>query len=104
MSTNIKNTDNDEINLVELFETLFSHKLFIFIVTFIFTLCGIGYAMLSTPIYQAQALIQVEKNQNNTLLGDLSSLLSPSQTNSATEIELMKSRMILGKTIDELNL
>lgn len=105
MSIDTQNTvDNNEIDLIELFETVFSHKWFIIIITLIFALCGVGYTLFSTPIYQTEALIQVEKNQNNPLLGDLSSVFSASQSNTSTEIELIKSRMVLGKTINDFNL
>jgi tyrosine-protein kinase Etk/Wzc len=59
---------------------------------------------LATPIYQADALIQVEQKQGNAILSNLSQMLPDSQPQSAPEIALLQSRMILGKTVDDLNL
>lgn len=62
------------------------------------------YALLATPIYQSTALIQVEQKQGNVILDSLSQMLPDSQPQSAPEIALIQSRMILGKTVDDLNL
>ena len=62
------------------------------------------YAIFATPIYQADALIQVEQKQANAILSNLSQMLPDSQPQSAPEIALLQSRMILGKTVDDLNL
>ena len=56
------------------------------------------------PVYQADSLIQIEQKQGNVLLNDLSQMLPDSQPQSAPEIILLQSRMILGKTVDDLNL
>ena len=55
-------------------------------------------------MYQADALIQVEQKQGNNILNNLSQMLPDSQPQSAPEIALLQSRMILGKTVDDLNL
>lgn len=55
------------------------------------------YALFATPIYQADALIQVEQKQGNALLSNLSQMLPDSQPSSAPEITLLQSRMVLGK-------
>jgi tyrosine-protein kinase Etk/Wzc len=60
--------------------------------------------LFATPIYQADALIQVEQKQANAILSNLSQMLPDSQPQSAPEIALLQSRMILGKTVDDLNL
>ncbi|MGZ0857443.1 polysaccharide biosynthesis tyrosine autokinase, partial [Klebsiella pneumoniae] len=60
--------------------------------------------IFATPIYQADALIQVEQKQANAILSNLSQMLPDSQPQSAPEIALIRSRMILGKTVDDLNL
>ncbi|EPF4793325.1 polysaccharide biosynthesis tyrosine autokinase, partial [Escherichia coli] len=69
-----------------------------------FTLLALLYAIFATPIYQADALIQVEQKQANAILSNLSQMLPNSQPQSAPEITLLGSRMILGKTVDDLNL
>ncbi|ENO7553209.1 polysaccharide biosynthesis tyrosine autokinase, partial [Klebsiella quasipneumoniae] len=47
---------------------------------------------------------QIEQKQGNAILNSLSQMLPDSQPQSAPEISLLQSRMILGKTIDDLNL
>ncbi|HDZ2957518.1 TPA: polysaccharide biosynthesis tyrosine autokinase, partial [Klebsiella pneumoniae] len=56
------------------------------------------------PIYQADALIQVEQKQGNAILNSINQILPNSQPESAPELTLLQSRMILGKTVDDLNL
>ncbi|MBZ6715707.1 polysaccharide biosynthesis tyrosine autokinase, partial [Klebsiella pneumoniae] len=50
------------------------------------------------------AMVQVEEKQANAILSNLSQMLPDSQPQSAPEIALLQSRMILGKTVDDLNL
>ncbi len=96
--------DNEEIDLGRLIGEIIDHRKIIISITALFTLIGIVYALFSTPIYQANALIQVEQKQANAILSNLSQMLPDSQPQSATEIALLQSRMILGKTVDDLNL
>ena len=44
---------NDEIDLFELFESLWKEKVLIVTITFVTTLAGIGYAFSISPTYQA---------------------------------------------------
>ncbi|HFM3205601.1 TPA: Wzz/FepE/Etk N-terminal domain-containing protein, partial [Escherichia coli] len=69
-----------------------------------FALVGGLYSWIATPIYKADALIQVEQNTGNSILTNLSSILPDNQPASAPEIELLKSRMVLGGAVEELNL
>ncbi|MEX0495278.1 polysaccharide biosynthesis tyrosine autokinase [Raoultella terrigena] len=96
--------DSDEIDLGRLIGELIDHRKLIISITSLFTLLALTYAIFSTPIYQADALIQVEQKQANALLSSLSQVLPDSQPQSAPEVTLLKSRMILGKTVDDLNL
>lgn len=96
--------DNDEIDLMGLLGTLIDHKWLIAGVTGVFMAAGVAYALLATPVYQANALIQVEPKKNDPLgFSDVSSLLGK-ESPSATEIELIKSRTNIGGAIDNLQL
>lgn len=99
-----ENKDADEIDLSRLYGELIDHRKLIISVTAFFTLIALVYSLFSTPIYQADSLIQVEQKQANTILSNLSQMLPDSQPQSAPEITLLQSRMILGKTVDDLNL
>ncbi|WP_371343804.1 polysaccharide biosynthesis tyrosine autokinase [Klebsiella quasipneumoniae] len=99
-----ENKDADEIDLSRLYGELIDHRKLIISVTAFFTLIALVYSLFSTPIYQADSLIQVEQKQANAILSNLSQMLPDSQPQSAPEITLLQSRMILGKTVDDLNL
>jgi len=93
-----------EINLGMLLGVLLDHYKFIVAFTAVFTFAAMLYAFNAAPIYQANALIQIEQKQGNTLLNNFSQMLPDSQPQSAPEITLLRSRMILGKTVDTLGL
>lgn len=96
--------DDEGIDLGRLVGEVIDHRKQIVSVTSLFTLIALLYAIFATPIYQANALVQVEQKQANAILNNLSQMLPNSQPQSAPEITLLGSRMILGKTVDDLNL
>ncbi len=96
--------DDEGLDLGRLLGEVIDHRKLIVSVTSLFTLLALLYAIFATPIYQADALIQVEQKQANAILSNLSQMLPNSQPRSAPEITLLGSRMILGKTVDDLNL
>ena len=96
--------DDEGLDLGRLLGEVIDHRKLIVSVTSLFTLLALLYAIFATPIYQADALIQVEQKQANAILSNLSQMLPNSQPQSAPEITLLGSRMILGKTVDDLNL
>ncbi|HIG5639323.1 TPA: Wzz/FepE/Etk N-terminal domain-containing protein, partial [Klebsiella pneumoniae] len=96
--------ESDEIDFGRLIGELIDHRKLIISVTSLFTVIALIYSIFSTPVYQADALIQVEQKQGNSILNNLSQILPDSQPQSAPEIALLQSRMILGKTVDDLNL
>lgn len=96
--------EDDEIDLLGLLGTLIDHKWLIAVITGIFMVAGVAYAVLATPVYQANALLQVEAKKNDLLgFSDIGSMLGK-ESPSATEIELIQSRLVIGKTIDNLQL
>lgn len=103
-SAKVSETNSDEIDLGRLLGTLLDNRWLIIGVTAVFTVLGIMYAMLATPVYKADALVQVEQNSGNSLLNDISSMLPDAKPQSAAEIELIKSRMVIGKTVNDLAL
>ncbi|SDR14321.1 tyrosine-protein kinase Etk/Wzc [Pseudomonas grimontii] len=100
----VREDDADEIDLLGLFGTLIDHKWLIAAITGAFMMTGAAYAVLATPVFQANAMLQVEAKKNDLLgFSDVSSMLGK-ESPSATEIELIKSRAVIGKTVDELKL
>ncbi|WP_233963971.1 tyrosine-protein kinase Wzc [Pectobacterium versatile] len=104
ISGKVSETHSDEIDLGRLLGTLLDNRWLIIAVTALFTIIGIFYAVLATPVYKTDALIQVEQSQGNSLLNDISSMLPDSKPKSDAEIELIKSRMVIGKTVNDLAL
>ncbi|MBY7766015.1 polysaccharide biosynthesis tyrosine autokinase [Vibrio fluvialis] len=99
-------SQSDEIDLGKLFGILLDAKWVIIITTFVFAVLGAAFALLSTPIYKADALIQIEQKSSggiSSLVGDMGELFS-SESSATTEIEIIRSRMILGDTVDKFNL
>ncbi|WP_417530267.1 polysaccharide biosynthesis tyrosine autokinase [Marinobacter lipolyticus] len=96
--------DDDEIDLLALFGTLWDSRWLIAAFTLAFTVMGVAYALLATPVYKASSLIQVE-DETGAMPGmeDISSLLGSTST-ATTEIQLIKSRAVLGQVVDDLNL
>lgn len=97
-------SDDDEIDLARLLGLLIDHRWFIIITTAVFMIFGVAYALLATPIYQADALLQVEKKSSGLpAIGEMSELFA-TESEAATEIEIMKSRMVVGAVVDQLKL
>jgi tyrosine-protein kinase Etk/Wzc len=100
-------SDNpDVIDLGKLLGILLDAKWLIMLTTFAFVVFGIAFALLSTPIYKADALIQIEQKSSggiSSMVGDMGELFSQ-ESSATTEVEIIKSRMILGETVDKFNL
>ncbi|KII77741.1 polysaccharide biosynthesis tyrosine autokinase [Vibrio renipiscarius] len=97
---------SDEIDLGKLFGILLDAKWLIVAVTALFAVIGVTVALLSTPIYKADALLQIEEKSSggiSAMVGDMGDMFSQ-ESSATTEIEIIKSRMILGDTVEEFNL
>lgn len=97
---------DDEIDLGKLFGILIDAKWFIIGITLLFATIGIAVALLSTPVYKADALIQIEQKSSggiSAMVGDMGDLFA-AESSATTEIEIIKSRMILGDTVVKFNL
>ena len=94
------------INLGRIMGLMLDNKWLIIGITCFFALTGVIYALCTTPVYQADALVQVEQKSGGIPgLSDVSDMLgSGGDSETSTEIELIKSRMIISQTVDELNL
>lgn len=94
----------DEGELGRYIAELLDHRKLILTITGCCIMLTALYALLATPIYQADVLIQVEQKQGNAIIDSLSQMLPDSQPISAPEISLIQSRMVVGQTVDDLNL
>ena len=99
--------DDDNIDLLALFGTLIDSKWIIIGITALFCVFGVAYAVLSTPVYQANALVQVEEKKGGmAALGGMAEMteMFGGTSPAVTEIELLKSRAVLGKAVENLKL
>lgn len=95
----------DTIDLKELFFSLIAQWKMITLCVLLSIVCALLYLRTTPDIYAVDAMVQVEdsKGASAALLGDLSNMIeqkSPAQA----EIEILKSRLVLGSVIDHLNL
>ncbi|WP_407456660.1 polysaccharide biosynthesis tyrosine autokinase [Fibrobacter sp.] len=66
---------------------------------------GVFVAMWIRPVYQVDALLQIESKNNKTagLMGSLGSLFATSSP-AETEMELIKSRQVMGSAVEKMHL
>ncbi len=84
--------------------TLLDHKWLIGGISIAFMALGVAYAVLTPPVYQATALVQVEPKKGDMLgFSDVGSLLGK-ESPTVTEVELIRSRITIGTAVDNLNL
>ncbi len=95
----------DEISLRELLDIVLSGKWLIAAVTAVATALGGAHALLATPIYEAEALVQVE-DQRGGMPGfdSFSGLFGEQSAPAETEIEVLRSRRVLGQVVEDLDL
>ena len=88
--------EDDEIDLLQLVHTIWNGKWLILLFTLIATLLAFVYAFGQSPIYKADALLQVE-SQKSAIPGieDIAGL-GGDDASVGTELEIIKSRKIIG--------
>ncbi|MDN6181048.1 MAG: polysaccharide biosynthesis tyrosine autokinase, partial [Halomonas subglaciescola] len=92
---------DDEIDLGRLFGMLLDHKWWIIGITLLFAVIGVAYALLSTPIYRADALVQVESKAGmSNPLEDVRSMLGE-EPKADAQIGILRSRLVLGRAVDQ---
>lgn len=97
---------NDEIDLMALFSTLWRGKWLVVLCAVLAILLGGFYAFsIATPMYPARAVIALESQEQAVV--DIESVLSGGAGGSEevnTEVEVIKSRVLLGRLVDRLSL
>lgn len=93
---------DDEIRLSEYLDILLDHKWWVIATTAAALLAGGTYALMATPIYQSNVLVQVEDAAPDAkgFLGEASSLFDV-KTPAAGEIQVLRSRMVVGAAVDQ---
>lgn len=98
-------SDGDEIHLSDYIAVVADSWKIIVAIAALVLLLGVVYAFVAKPVYRADAMIQVEDSANSTqnALGELASIFDTKQTADA-EIELIRSRLVVGHTVEALHL
>ena len=94
----------DEIDLKHLLAFLIDGRYIIASVTALAVMAALLYVIFATPIYRANGMLLVEDNTPGVPgLDDMAEIFA-SESSSATEIHVIKSRLVLGRVVDELGL
>ncbi|HEX9803784.1 MAG TPA: Wzz/FepE/Etk N-terminal domain-containing protein [Gammaproteobacteria bacterium] len=97
--------DEDTIDLSEYVGLLIENRYLIAAVTAFFFVVSVAYAILATPIYRADAMLQIESQGKGMVgLDELESLMGAESSSAETEIEIIKSRKVIGAVVERLNL
>ncbi|MGI4838691.1 MAG: polysaccharide biosynthesis tyrosine autokinase [Janthinobacterium lividum] len=102
--SNVDYYQDTQVDMATLLRTLFDHKGMIASIVGVFTVLGLVYAVLAQPIYQANAMIQIEPKKVGLDATPQVSSKPTSVSEAVTEIELIKSRTVLGKVVSDLKL
>ena len=93
--------DQESFNLLELLDAVVEQKWLIGSLTAAGLALGVAGAQLATPIYQASTTLQIESKSDS----NLSPMLAGNSNNStATEIEILRSRSVIGEAVKRLQL
>ena len=95
--------EEDEIELGDLLATIIQAKWLVISIAAGVLFLGIAYTYVATPIYLADGLLQIEEKKSG--LGNLDiNALFEGDTSINAEIELLRSRSVLGDVVDNLKL
>ncbi len=97
--------DGDDINLLSVFDVVLDSRWLIASVASVVLLAGGAYAFLASPVYEADSLIQVENTKPGSAgaLGDAGALFDI-QSPATAEMEILRSRLVVGEAVDQLHL
>ncbi len=93
--------DGDEINLIEYWDIIVDNRWLVAAMTAFAVALGGAYALLAKPVYESNLLIQVEDSAGSakSFLGEAASLFDV-KTPATAEIEIIRSRMVIGQAVD----
>ena len=100
----VTDIDEDEIDLGDLLGVLIENRWLIIGITLVALLIGTYRAFTAVPIYEADGLLQVEEKKSGLGDLDLIGLLGGGDAPISAEIEILRSRSVLGAVVDNLQL
>jgi len=98
------NAMDDDIDFGYLFGLLLDNKWLIMGTALLALVLGALYGMFATPIYKGDTLLQIEKKSSGVPgLSELNQIFDQ-EASAAAEIEILRSRMVLGDVIEQLKM
>ena len=95
---------DDEIDLLELLGVILDGRYIIAVSVALFAAMAVFYALVATPIYRANGFMLVDDAAQGVPGLDDTAETIISDSSSATELFVIKSRTVLGKVVDDLDL
>ena len=96
--------DDDEIDFGQLVVTLWKGKVLIALTTALGIAAGAFVIANTNPTFQADALLQLEEKTGALALPSSLTAMVDNDPRSVTEIEILRSRMVLGQAVADQNL
>lgn len=99
-------SDAHDIDLKGYFNILYDSRWLIGAITLLVTVMAIVYALIASPVYEANLMIHVEEespNASKNILSEVSSLFETKKA-AIAEMELLRSRMVISHAVDNLQL
>lgn len=101
-------SSGDEHRLSDYLDTIFQKWETVVVIMLVVLALGTAFAFLQTPVYSADAMIQVEDSNNNAnpnkeTLQSMSSVFD-SKSSTSAQIELIRSRLVVEETVRRLHL
>ncbi len=100
----LQESSDDEIDLGQILGVLWGGRVWIAIATALGIAVGAFSIADTNPTFQADALLQLEERSGNLALPSSLVGMLDNDPRSVTEIEIMRSRLVLGRAIAEQNL
>ncbi|HAK92888.1 GNVR domain-containing protein, partial [Massilia timonae] len=98
--------EESTVDLKGYLNTLYDSRWLIGSITAIITIVAVLYALVANPVYEANLMIHVEEespNASKNILSEASSLFETKKA-AIAEMELLRSRMVVSRAVDNLQL
>jgi tyrosine-protein kinase Etk/Wzc len=98
--------DDPAVDLKGYFNTLYDSRWLIGSITLFVTVLAVLYALVAKPVFEANLMIHVEEespNASKNILSEASSLFETKKA-AIAEMELLRSRMVIARAVDNLQL
>ena len=105
MNTNsVQIDEEEEIDIKEIFRTLYRYRYMILLLVILFTLASSYYAYFKPNVYKASATVEVGLGQRGYGSQDmLTAAMDPGYMNADTEMDIIKSRFLTEKALKKVN-